>query len=447
MFKILIVFTCVGLVSAITEREAVQSAIKSSPDAKILTIEAVQDSITYQKALASRSLSLQVGANVEVKPSTSVETDASYTAAANQPVKGGGFVSASTSNSYKSDGIDASSISVGVTQPFLKGSFGNGEVDVAIKVASNNIKLSRLKFRDGILAAAAEARNAFWDWVLAGKTVEITLSEMAYADSLKIAAVARFRVGSGTETDTLSASITVLRAYEQNLAAKHRERQAKENLAFILGVGIETLSEPQTDGLIPKLTVFEQALDSMKKLSYPLAILATTVQNIQISAQKAANNLLPTLDANAGYRIISADKASKSEPYVGLSLTWDVLAKNARLEKKDYASRLMSSEAEKEKAEKELVFKLKQLYDAWKQDSVSLSIRDAEIVIAEKAYGQLQESFRLGASGSLELERAKNDLINARLNRLSSEISLRKAVIAIDQVSGVVLNRFGVVLP
>ncbi|MBL8028286.1 MAG: TolC family protein [Fibrobacteres bacterium] len=462
------------LTFSITERDVVQRAVKNSPDAKILSVTLTADSLAYKRADAVRSLSLTAEGDVMFNPSTDVNIGAAadstltnsavqYSLTAGKLLPGGGLISASLNNGMQKnnddDAINSGALKVAVKQPLLKGGWGKGDADVNIKVAANNLTLNRLKFRNGMLETVSNSRSAFWDWVLAVKASDIAKSEKAYADSLKSAAVTRFRVGAGTETDTLSAAIEVLRAYEKTLAAKHRERQAKENLAFLIGANADELTSPESEGDVPHIIEQSQALDSMKLTNYSLAALTTAARNVTMYTENSSNSILPAVDLSLGYSKQFAGKAPfgdnlaaltnplKSGPFAGLSLTWDILARADRIDNKINQTKINSTAAEKEKAEKELVFRLKQLYDAWNLDSLSLSIRDAEIVIAEKAYSQMQESYKLGAAGSLELERAKNNLINARLNRLSSEIALRKAVIVIEQVAGVALNRFGVLIP
>ncbi len=441
----------------ITEKEAVLIALEKNPDARIVSIEASMDSIAFDRAVTERKLSVTAGGNTALfydtdSSQSSLKSD--YSIAASKSYRSGGRIAASFTGGYSKDlsnnSTDSRTMNVSVMQPLLQGGWGRGESDVKIDIAVNNLSLSKINLKEGLSKAVAEVRIAYWNCVLAIAMVGITEAEIAYADSMRTAAVARYRVGTGTETDTLSAALEIARARGKNLAAILADRQSKENLAFLLGLNEGEIKLPEADSIIVSLPSIDEATDSMMQLSAPLAAMNTAIENLKRTMANTANKLLPVLNLEGGYKSHIADASTSSSiadnggPYAGLSFSWDILAHNARTQKKENDKQLQLKSLQKEKTERELRFKLKQLYDLWKQDSLSLEIKRAQIVIAEKAYKQLSVSYRLGAASSLELERAKNDLVNARTEKLSSEISLKKAAIAVELSSGLILNRCGV---
>jgi len=193
--------------------------------------------------------------------------------------------------------------------------------------------------------------------------------------------------------------------------------------------------------------------------SLKLATLIHARQKSTLENKKTGNNLLPAVNLEAGVASTrygsspfdndagSPARPSGTDPYIGIRFTYDLLARKDRMARAQTHLSLESNGIEKEKTLREIDIEVDNFIEAWKLDSARLAIRQTEIAIAEKSYAQAAAGYKIGTVDLLQRTKARNDLINARLNRLQAELNLKELEISIDQAIGKTLSKFGVHLP
>ena len=462
----------------ITEHEAVLIAVDKNPSLKIEKISLQKDSLQFQSVKSDAGFQVLVaGTNlVELHPATQT----SYTSAAgkvestektletaitgtiSRQIPGGGSLSASLSgNSDKnfdsSDAAYTTTARVALSQPLLKNAWGNSNVDYAIKVGRITLSLSAEQFRQKVLDIVSNVRTAYWDWVLAAQTAAIRSTELAYAANQLDMQRNRFRVGEGTEMDTLSAALEHLRAQENLMNAEYEERSSRESLLLELNAGplqLQTAEEPEIrlDPIPNTDSLFAIAREN----SSQLRVLDLTQNSLMLQYKKETNSLLPEVNIETGLNnttygtsFFKDDNATSArenifDPYIGIRFSYDVLARKRRHARASASLSLASNDIDREQEIKQLQIDIRNFIDAWHQDSTKMIIRTAEVAIADKGYLQATEGFKLGTIDNLSLIKAKNDLITARLNLLTSRINLKKLEIAADKATGNTLRRFNI---
>jgi outer membrane protein TolC len=347
--------------------------------------------------------------------------------------------------------------SLDFTQPLLKNAWDNADIDYFIKLEQNNAGISKEQFKNDIREIISDIREKYWDWVLAAKTVSIRQTQLQYAENEMSYERTRFIIGEGTEMDTLSAALELLRARENLMTAEYEEKTSRKNLCLELDIPADSLAfsaEPVI--ALEPLPEPDIILQSAKENSKDLNVLELTRSSLILQEKKESNKLLPSVDLEAGIRNTrygtqpfyddngTSAQPSQFDPYIGIRFTYDILARRERLSKKKTALNLVSSEIEKEQILREIRIDVENFIDAWHRDSARLAIRGKEITIAEKTYAQALEGYKIGTVDNLERLKAKNDLINSKLKLLNAEINLKKLEIAVDNATANTLKRFGV---
>lgn len=449
-------------------------ALDNNHDIRTSRISLQKDSIALESVKSEASWQAVVTGNnaVELHPATvqhapgSDETQTSVGtnlgAEVSRYIPGGGHISASVSGSgnrnLDSANTDFSTISeIKATQPLLKNAWSNAPMDFQINIERNSFNISQEQFKKELRNTLSTVRESYLDLVGAVQAVEIRKAELLYATNALDYERARLFVGEKAEMDTLTAALEYLRASENLMSAEYAVKTAKRNLALAVGLPISEVEVQSGTAIeISPLPTLEEIREQVKDNDDRLAILEITRRNLILQRNRYSNALLPQVDIEAALRNTeygdnfftsnnaSATRPNTLDPWIGISLTFDLLSRKDRYARKSTDLSLKYNEIEREQLWKELSFSIDAFIDAWAQDSAKLAIRTAEIQIAEKNHNYAIQRYEIGEIDNLAKLKAQSDLINAQLNRLLAEVNLKKLEIAVDQATANVFNRFGV---
>ncbi|MFH0921449.1 MAG: TolC family protein [Fibrobacterota bacterium] len=459
-------------IHALSEKEAILLALSRHPDIRIQAYALTTDSLRLAAAKsAARPLITLSGENAaEYHPAiredngmaatTHQEFSGNLKASASTLLPGGGSVSLSASNGYNrnpdsSRTIHASRLSLLLKQPLLQNAWGLSDAEVGIRVERNNLALSRKQFDAAVEQVLSDVRGNYWDWVLAERQRIIRETDLSYASQELENARTRLKLGVGTEMDTLSSALERLRALDNMVTAQYAERLARLTLLQALGLPDNASEAPaDTEVQLAPLPPADSLRARAQRENPKLRLLDATRANLELQLKQSRNRLLPAMDVVAGVnrdadgtRPFTSNRASAfspavTDPYAGILFTYDLLSRNARISGRQVNASLQSNAAEREKASNTLALDVENLLAAWQEDSLRLTIRETEVRIAEKNFHQTEESFKLGSVDNLAMTKAKNDLINAYLNRLNAIVGLKKVEISVDRATGTGLRRF-----
>lgn len=475
-FVFFVLFCLISTAKAFTEAEAVQIALKNNPEIQISTISLSRDSLDLKKVQADAFLQAQVSGDkiIEVHPATlnsysgadtvirTIETVFGGTVSHHIP--GGGNVSTSIEtrgirdlDSPGSDFVTTSGLSV--TQPLLKDAWSNAPIDYQINIEKKNLNISFEKFKDDILDILSRVREAYLDWLSSVHAVEIRKAELVYTQDALDYEKARFQLGEKAEMDTLTAALELLRARENLMSAEYGEKTARKRFSLELGIGTVELPELSDSSIqIGPIPSAGAIMAKVEENNYQLKLLKLTKELLELQSYKHKNDLLPRVDVSAGVQstqkgsnFFSSNKATPTnpnviDPWIGITFTYDILARKERYSRKQAELSLQSNEIEKEYFINQQRVAVGEFIDAWAQDSAKLNIRSAEVIIAEKNHNYAVERYQLGEIDNLTKLKAQSDLINTKLNKLFAEVNLKRLEIAVDKATANVFNRFGVTL-
>lgn len=196
-----------------------------------------------------------------------------------------------------------SSLVFGLTQPLLKG-FGPSVNSWRIKVAENNLGISRYQLQARVASILADAENTYWDLTMAFKNVEVRERALELTRQLAKRTEELVSEGIMPETARLQARTSVLQREGDLLVAQNTRRDMARRLQDLLNFapGVDPLIVPLDQPLAePKSIDITQAVKNAlaQRPELPQARLDLKTKDVLLGV--ARNQLLPQLNLFGSY--------------------------------------------------------------------------------------------------------------------------------------------------
>lgn len=361
-----------------------------------------------------------------------------------------------------SPGRESAHLGLSVTQALLRG-FGTDANLASLRQARLATRASEYELRGFAQSLVAQTEQAYWDYILARRQIEIVEQSLALAREQLEETLERIRVGQLAEIERAAAEAEVALRRENAIDAKSRLATARLTLLRLTNPPggspwsreIETLDAP---------TLPEQGLDSVDdhvqlalRLRPELNQARLQRQRGELEVVKTANGLLPKLDAfvslgKSGYAnsfggALGDLDGSGYDARVGLTgeFPWGNRAPRAAQQRADL-SRAQAGEA---------VENLLQLAQVDVRSAHIEAQRLREQVAATAATRMFQEEklraetekFRVGRSTSLLVAQAQRDFLQSQIAEVAAVVNNRKAVVELHLQDGSLLTRLGIDAP
>jgi outer membrane protein TolC len=241
--------------------------------------------------------------------------DQNYAASVSQFLPTGGRISASVTT-YKSESNRSfqtinprygSTLSFSFSQPLLR-NFGLDINRRDIVIARNNLDISETQFQSVLQDTIYRVESAYWNLVFAVETLNVRRQSLELARDLLVKNRREAEVGTIAPIEILNAEAEVATREADILAADAQVASAEDQLLTLLnmpaGEGrlkigrIIPLDKPAFE---PRPLVLEDCLAAALENRPDLAIYRLDLQNREISARFARNQLLPDLSFSASY--------------------------------------------------------------------------------------------------------------------------------------------------
>ena len=250
------------------------------------------------------------------------------------------------------------------------------------------------------------------------------------------AAQQKFEAGLGAKPDLLQAEANYNDALYTLEDAKGQVREAKGNLAQILGVPANTefrivAPEKEIPTNINQKDV-NQLIDKALANRADIAALRSTVQAKEAAIKAANSDLLPSLNAAAGaekdwYKYY-ANKQPSDDDYslnAGVSVDWDIFDGFYNLNQKRAAeAALKAAQAQLKELELEATADVWNSHYAYNTAVSKYKYATAYLNSAQESYNLVLESYHTGLKGILDLLDAQSDLSEARSQLIQTQKDL-----------------------
>ena len=218
-----------------------------------------------------------------------------------------------------------SSLTFGLTQPLLKG-FGPSVTSWRIKVAENNVGLSRHQLQVRVAGILADVENTYWDLTMAFKNVGIR--ERALELTRQLAKRTEELVSEGIlpETALLQAKTSVLQREGDLLVAQNARRDTARRLQDLLNFApggdplIVPLDQPVAE--LKSVDIAQAVKDALaQRPELPQARL--DLKNKDILLGVARNQLLPQLNlfGTYGWSGLAGEAVAQTAPTIEVPIS------------------------------------------------------------------------------------------------------------------------------
>ncbi len=438
---------------ALSLREALLLSLENSPALKVqaLSVSVTRTAEKEQAGAFDPTVSAEVSRTWNpTSPSGTVspdETDAG--AGVSALLAPGTSVSADVAAAWADD--SASSVSVGVTQPLLRGAFP--PVNLArVRQARIDTFSSRYELEGFTGSLVAQVESAYWDFYLAGAQLAITRQSLALAEQQLEETQARVQVGRLAEIEIAAAQAEVASRRQGVLAAEGRLETTRVSLIRLLnppGVSRWESEVNVTDKpTIPldDLGDTRQAVTTGLRSRPDLAQARLAIERGDLELVRTRNGLLPKLDLFFSGSA-PADAFKQPEVIAGLRFEYPLgnQAASARSERAAFSRR----QAEEALRNLELVAEA-DIRTAQGEARRAFTQIDATAVVQrlqEQKLAAETEKFRVGTSTAFLVAQAQRDLLNAQLAAVQASVDYLRALVRFYFSEGTLLRKRGVEVP
>jgi outer membrane protein TolC len=353
-------------------------------------------------------------------------------------------------------------VGLSATQALLRG-FGTQVNLVSLRQAQIDTLSSQYELRGLAEAIVAQAEEAYWDYALAGRQIEIVTQSLDLAQKQLDEVDERIRVGRLAATERAAAQAEVALRREGLIDARSAMEKSRFQLLRLvnppgsdaLGREVRLLQQP----VVPR-TPLDPVADHLQ-LAYcmrpDLNQARLQVRKGDLQIVRTRNGLLPRLDAfialgKTGYARTFGESwgdmsADGYDLLVGLRGEYPLGNRDAR-------AQFIRSELAKEQSV-EAVANLAQLVELDVRTGYTEVARAREQVTATAATRALQEEklrsenekFRVGRSTSLQVAQVQRDLLAAQIEEVRAVVAYVKGQIELYRLEGSLLLRRGIASP
>ncbi|RPI62844.1 MAG: TolC family protein, partial [Planctomycetaceae bacterium] len=361
-----------------------------------------------------------------------------------------------------SRGTDNANLDFTVTQSLLKG-FGLDVNLASLRQAKLDTVSSQYELRGFAQSLVAQVEDAYWDYVLATKQLDIFQKSYELAKQQRDETLTRIEVGKLAPTEAAAAEAEVALRYENlinNIAAIEALRIRLLQLINPNSKDLWNTKLDLTDQTSPTAVILDTVDDYVAyalRMRPDMNQARLQVERGDLEIVKTRNGLLPQLDffvslGRTGYAKMFNDAVSDLDGkghniVAGLSGSYPLLNRAAKAQdQRAHLSRDQSAAALENLAQ-----------------TVQVDVRTAYVNVnrleqqikATAATSRLQlityqaevEKFNLGKSTSFLVAQAQRDLVSAQINEVQAQVAYLKSLVDLHLLDGSLLERRGITAP
>jgi outer membrane protein len=346
-----------------------------------------------------------------------------------------------------------------VTQSLLRG-FGPAVNLAAVRQAELETEASRYELRGFLEALLAETEIAYWEHLLAQRTIEIVERSLAVAEQQAEQIMQRIDVGVVPETEAAAARSEVARRQLALIGARADLRAAKLRLARLLNAPMDLAGErdlvaTSVPGRARDVLIdLDERIELAQKMRPDLNEARLRLDQDRLETIRTRNGLLPRLDlflafGKTGYADTFSDSFRELDgptydATVGVSFSQYIGRSAAQgAYEGAIASRRQAALAVEnltQLVELDVRLAANEAERARQQIDATINTRELE---EETARAEV-ERFEVGASTALLVAQAQRDLLQAQLAEVEAVANHRIALIQLYLAEGSLLERRGI---
>lgn len=443
--------------------EAVKTALQNNLNLKLREEDVVisEGSVQEAESTFDALLSADIGASetnstpVTIASSTE-ERNAAWNAAVQKRFSPGTELDISWNNGnldtnseiYLFDPVYNTALTLGITQPLLKGR--GSDVQMAdVNSAQSGLQASSFLVDSEAADLAAQVKNAYWQLVYAYQNLEVLKLGLTLARSLRDDTETKIKAGKLASIDIYQPESEVARREEDLISGERAIGVAEANLKLLMNsqdwlTPFSPADKPETAAVQPDIrTVLDNALENRPDLK----AVAMQIKASEFQVNKAENNILPALNlvGSVGFGGTDDTYGNALDSSLNDSETlWQVGVTFSRPFNNSLAKgRLRKALAENRKSKTSLELLKQEI-----KRTVQITVRDVELALkaieatnktaiaTEKRLEAEQIKFDAGRSTTLDVLIAQQDYSNALSAENLTKVIYAQTLAELDRIQG-----------
>ncbi|MDH7599092.1 MAG: TolC family protein [Sedimentisphaerales bacterium] len=367
-----------------------------------------------------------------------------------------------TDSSLYSDTFTSTRLGLTVTQALLQGL--DIQTNLArIEQAKLDTKISEYELRAVAEALVEQVEQAFWDYALAQRQVEI------YADSLQLArqqldqTQERVKIGRLAETELAAAQAEVALRQENLINATSELARRRIELLRLLNpnrkIDWDSQLKLQYQLVMPQIVLDEvdQHVQVAFRLRPELNQARLLIRRGQLEVVQTSNGLLPRLDlfidlGKSGYANSFANSLSDLDGHgydysIGLQLAYPLGNRTARARYTRVVATGQQLRLALENLQQLVEVDVRSAYIEVERTRQQIQATAATRLLQEEKLRAESEKFKVGRSTSLLVAQAQRDLVASQIAESQALANHLKALVRLFRLEGSLLQRRGLDVP
>jgi len=373
-----------------------------------------------------------------------------------------GFSSSVTDVDRSDDPYAKARVGLSVTQSLLRG-YGTEVNEARIQQSRLETAISIYELRGFSETLVAQVENAYWDYALAQREIEIVEESLKLANQQLVETEEMIRVGVMAEAELAAVQAEVAVQKQALINTKSALESNRIILLRLLNPPGESFWNREVSIVRPpalpeaELDDIEEHVAVAKRMRPEINQAKLDIQRQELEVVRTKNGMLPVMDlfinlGKTGY----ADSFSGAvddlpgdnyDVLVGLNFEQPIRNRSAKAQRR--RSLLKKNQAEK------ILENLFQLVELDIRNAYIEVNRTREQIAASAATRKFQEEklrietekFRVGRSTNLLVAQAQRDLLLNRINEVNTVVSYLKALTSFYRLEGSLLERRGIAAP
>ncbi|MDR7433977.1 MAG: TolC family protein [Armatimonadota bacterium] len=331
--------------------------------------------------------------------------------------------------------VDTGELRVSLQYPLFTG----GRLEAQIALAEANVKGAEATLQRTVQQVLFQVKQAYYQLLLARASRRAAERILAQAEeNLRVARV-RVQAGVAPQFDVLQAEVNLANARQGVVRALNSMALARQALAALLNIPLDTLLEPQDElGITPFSVPLEELINRALRQRPELAELSARRAAAEAALELARSGARPNLALQGAYSLSGTSLQNLTTNWqVILALTLNLfdggLTKARIQEAEERLRQLQVAESQQRQA---IELEVRQSY-------LTLQSAVAELEASGKAVEQALEALRIanvryqaGVSAQLEVIAAQAALAQAEVNRVQALFNYNLALAQLERAVG-----------
>jgi outer membrane protein TolC len=353
-----------------------------------------------------------------------------------------------------------SNVTLDLTQPLLNG-FGLTVNRSQVLIAQNNFSISREAFSAKVMDLVRDVQNLYWDLAFQRENLKVSQQFLRAAQDLFEINKAKVQQGLLAPVEVLVAEAEVAAREEGVLLAEKDLRDAEDRLRRVIQPIdlIEEIPIIPTDEPVQKpyhpdsRETLQTALEHRPDLKQA----RINLKNRKISLQVAENQVLPTLNLQAGAGLNGLgdtygndmDQLTSTDFYswqAGVAFSTPIGNRAARGNLARQRVNLEKTQMDLKNLEQEVILEVKEAIRRVQTDEKRIESNQKARFLAGKKLEVETERYNLGLTTTHDVLEFQKDLANARVNELKAILDYNRSLVNLDRVKGTILTTHNIVV-